>query len=113
MDHAARLHHRRRHLVLPQPCHCFFMIVSSIFAGNLFTAVAHIFCAVVGAGVLGLPNSLAWLGWVAGPLCLILFFAVSLWSSILLSRLYCVDGIEFARYHHAVEHILVRWDMRT
>ncbi|KAI3430592.1 hypothetical protein D9Q98_005185 [Chlorella vulgaris] len=81
-------------------------VVPNAKTGNLFTAVAHIFCAVVGAGVLGLPNSLAWLGWVAGPLCLILFFAVSLWSSILLSRLYCVDGIEFARYHHAVEHIL-------
>jgi hypothetical protein len=31
-----------------------------------------------------------------------------MWSSHLLARLYCVDGIEFARYHHAVEHILVR-----
>lgn len=26
----------------------------------------HIFCAVVGAGVLALPQSVAWLGWVAG-----------------------------------------------
>lgn len=58
--------------------------------------------------MLGLPNSVAWLGWVAGPLCLIGFFLVSLWSSILLSRLYCIDGIEFARYHHAVEHVLGR-----
>ena len=69
--------------------------------------MGHIFCAIVGAGVLGLPNSMAWLGWVAGPICLIVFFAVSMWSSHLLARLYCVDGIEFARYHHAVQHILV------
>lgn len=75
-------------------------------AGTLFTAVAHIFCGVVGAGVLGLPNAVSWLGWVAGPLCLTAFFAVALWSSIMLSKLYSVDGIEFARYHHAVRHIL-------
>ena len=78
-------------------------------AGTLNTAIAHIFCAVVGAGVLGLPNSMAWLGWVAGPICIVLFFAVSMWSSHMLARLYCVDGIEFARYHHAVQYILVRW----
>lgn len=76
--------------------------------GTVWTAVGHIFCAVVGAGVLGLPNSLAWLGWVAGPMCLCIFFAISLWSAHLLAQLYQVDGIEFARYHHAVQHILGR-----
>jgi hypothetical protein len=75
-------------------------------AGTVFTAVAHIFCAVVGAGVLGLPNAVSWLGWVAGPLCLVAFYLVALWSSIMLSKVYSVDGIEFARYHHAVRHIL-------
>ena len=82
-------------------------------AGTVWTAVAHIFCAVVGAGVLGLPNSVAWLGWVAGPICLVVFFVLSLWSSHLLAQLYCVDGIEFARYHHAVQHILVRGGRRA
>ncbi|EFN51990.1 hypothetical protein CHLNCDRAFT_32765 [Chlorella variabilis] len=83
-------------------------IVPNGKTGTKWTAVGHIFCAIVGAGVLGLPNSMAWLGWVAGPICLIVFFAVSMWSSHLLARLYCVDGIEFARYHHAVQHILGR-----
>lgn len=31
--------------------------------GTTFTASMHIFCAVVGAGVLSLPKVLAWLGW--------------------------------------------------
>lgn len=30
--------------------------------GNMFTAVMHIFCAIVGAGVLALPSTVAWLG---------------------------------------------------
>jgi hypothetical protein len=53
---------------------------------------------------------MAWLGWIAGPACIVVFFAVSLWSSHLLARLYCVDGIEFSRYHHAVGHVMVRWE---
>lgn len=56
------------------------------------------------AGVLGLPNSVAWLGWIAGPICVCIAYAVSLWSSQLLVQLYRVDGMEFARYHHLVEH---------
>ena len=102
---AAALHR----LLLPPTTHS----AASLPAGTTWTAVGHIFCAVVGAGVLGLPNSVAWLGWVAGPICLVVFFAVSLWSSHLLAQLYCVDGIEFARYHHAVQHILVRGGRRA
>ena len=71
------------------------------------TAIAHIFCAVVGAGVLGLPNSVAWLGWIAGPTLLVFFFLVSIWSSRMLADVYCVNGVEHARYHHAVKNILV------
>lgn len=48
----------------------------------------------------GLPNSVAWLGWVAGPLCIIAFFSISLWSSIMLAGMYrigaargCVGGL--------------------
>lgn len=77
-------------------------------SGTLWTAVAHVFCAVVGAGVLGLPNSVAWLGWVAGPLCIIAFFSISLWSSIMLAGMYRIGRIEFARYSHLVDHVLGR-----
>ncbi|KAL4422904.1 hypothetical protein ABPG75_009101 [Micractinium tetrahymenae] len=76
--------------------------------GTLWTAVGHIFCAVVGAGVLGLPNSVAWLGWVAGPICLCAFFAIIMCASLMLTKMYQTDGIEFSRYHHLVAHLLGR-----
>ena len=40
----------------------------------------------------GLPNSVAWLGWVAGPLCIIAFFSISLWSSIMLAGMYRIGA---------------------
>lgn len=52
--------------------------------------------------MLGLPNSVAWLGWVAGPICLIAFFSISMWSSHMLAQLYRIGNLEFARYHHLV-----------
>jgi amino acid permease len=68
----------------------------------------HVFCAVVGAGVLALPYSVSWLGWVAGPLLIVLFYGFSLLSSLLLAQLYEVNGVEHARYHHVVSHLLGR-----
>lgn len=35
-----------------------------------------------GAGVLALPRSIAYLGWVAGPLMIIVFYLVSLLTSL-------------------------------
>lgn len=61
----------------------------------------------VGAGVLGLPSAMSWLGWVAGPILLTFFYGTALWTSRLLADVYCVAGIEHARYHHAVENLLV------
>ncbi len=65
-------------------------------------------CHLAGAGVLGLPNSLAWLGWVAGPICLCGFFVVTMCASLMLAKMYQTDGIEFSRYHHLVAHLLGR-----
>jgi amino acid permease len=48
-------------------------------------------CAA-GAGVLGLPASLAWLGWVGGIVALVFFFAVSLWAALMLTEVYMVRG---------------------
>ena len=36
----------------------------------------------------GLPNALAWWGWVAGPLLLVAFYLVSLWTSTMLASVY-------------------------
>ena len=76
--------------------------------GNVFTGSMHIICAVVGIGVLALPYSIAFLGWIAGPL-VIFFFWLSTWlSSSMLSSLYLVDGHVYGSYHHLVNGIMGR-----
>jgi amino acid permease len=42
---------------------------------------------------LGLPASLAWLGWVGGIVALVFFFAVSLWAALMLTDVYMVRVI--------------------
>lgn len=86
---------------------CSFCLPTLLSAGTIITAALHIFCAIVGeyrsevqistdpsvpsfhdtdhpthsrpagAGVLSLPHSMAQLGWVAGPIMIILFYVVS------------------------------------
>ncbi|KFM25231.1 Amino acid permease 2 [Auxenochlorella protothecoides] len=74
--------------------------------GTFWTAVMHIFCGIVGAGVLALPHSVAWLGWVGGPFMIIVFWLISCLTSWLLADAYEVNGVENGRYHHAVRNIL-------
>lgn len=54
--------------------------------GNVWTAVAHIITAVIGSGVLSLSWSVAQLGWVAGPLTLLLFALVTFLNASLLTN---------------------------
>jgi amino acid permease len=75
-------------------------------AGHWVTAAGHLVTAVIGAGVLGLPDALAWLGWVAGPICLVAFCAITLWASFMLADVYQVGAIRHTRYKHAVFHIM-------
>ncbi|CAM0902155.1 unnamed protein product [Alopecurus aequalis] len=56
--------------------------------GNLWTCVAHIITGVIGAGVLALSWSVAQLGWVAGPIAMVLFAGVTYVSGVLLSHCY-------------------------
>ncbi|PRW45225.1 Amino acid permease 2 [Chlorella sorokiniana] len=42
----------------------------------------------------------------SGPLLIALFWAVTMASAHMLRQLYCVNGVEFARYHHAVRYVL-------
>ncbi|KAL2316610.1 hypothetical protein Fmac_030486 [Flemingia macrophylla] len=56
--------------------------------GNLQWAVAHIITGVIGAGVLSLAWSVAQLGWIAGPLIIILFAGTILVTSNLLTDCY-------------------------
>jgi amino acid permease len=76
--------------------------------GTVWTTSLHVFTAIVGAAILALPKVLSWLGWVAGPILLWIFFAISLLASRMLSSCYESDGVEHARYHHAVRHLLGR-----
>ncbi|RDY12842.1 putative amino acid permease 7 [Mucuna pruriens] len=56
--------------------------------GTLWTAVAHIVTGVIGSGVLSLPWSIAQLGWLAGPLSILLIASTTLFSSFLLCNTY-------------------------
>lgn len=50
--------------------------------------MAHIITGVIGAGVLSLAWSMAQLGWIAGPLAMVLFASVTLISTYLLCNCY-------------------------
>lgn len=74
--------------------------------GGWLLATAHIVTAIIGAGVLGLPYALSWLGWVGGILVLLLFYAITLWSSLMLAACQEHDGMRHPTYRSAVLHIL-------
>ncbi|KAH7859936.1 hypothetical protein Vadar_007267 [Vaccinium darrowii] len=56
--------------------------------GTIWTAMAHIITGVIGAGVLSLAWSTAQLGWVAGPLTIVVFAATTIFSANLLCDCY-------------------------
>lgn len=49
------------------------------------TASAHIITAVIGSGVLSLAWATSQLGWIAGPIALVAFSAITWFTSILLA----------------------------
>jgi len=59
-----------------------------ILEGTIWTATAHVITGVIGAGVLSLAWSIAQLGWIAGPLCMIVFAVITLVSTNLLCDCY-------------------------
>lgn len=62
--------------------------IISILSGTVWSAVAHIITAIIGAGVLSLAWSTSQLGWIAGPVVLIFCAFVTCISSFLLSDCY-------------------------
>lgn len=56
--------------------------------GTVWTAVAHIVTGVIGSGVLSLAWSIAQLGWIGGPLTIVIFASITLLSAFLLSNTY-------------------------
>ncbi|KAL4333911.1 hypothetical protein GQ457_07G012270 [Hibiscus cannabinus] len=63
--------------------------------GTLWTTIAHIITGVIGAGVLSLAWSMAQLGWIAGPICIIAFAFVTTVSNYLLCDCYKFPDPEF------------------
>ncbi|KAK1435573.1 hypothetical protein QVD17_01339 [Tagetes erecta] len=54
--------------------------------GTVSTALAHFIAGVIGSGVLSLAWSIAQLGWIAGPLCVIIIAFFALVSAFLISN---------------------------
>ncbi|XP_051134985.1 probable amino acid permease 7 [Andrographis paniculata] len=56
--------------------------------GTTWTAGAHIITGVIGSGVLSLPWSIAQLGWILGPLCILFFAVITVASAFLTADCY-------------------------
>ncbi|KAA0052203.1 hypothetical protein IC582_015975 [Cucumis melo] len=78
--------------------------------GTVWTASAHIITAVIGSGVLSLAWATAQLGWVAGPVVMMLFSFVTYYTSTLLAACYrsgdSVNGKRNYTYMDAVRNNL-------
>nr|GEY26939.1 probable amino acid permease 7 [Tanacetum cinerariifolium] len=61
-----------------KPCQARARLDSITPLGTVWTALSHFIAGVIGSGVLSLAWSMAQLGWIAGPLCIVLvaFFAL-------------------------------------
>ncbi|KVH99218.1 hypothetical protein Ccrd_022559 [Cynara cardunculus var. scolymus] len=57
-----------------------------LIGGNIWTALAHFIAGVIGSGVLSMAWSIAQLGWIAGPLSIILIAFFALVSAFLISN---------------------------
>lgn len=53
----------------------------------------------MGAGVLGLPSAMSYLGWPAGIVVLVLSWIISLYTLWQLVKMHEMDGRRFNRYH--------------
>lgn len=67
---------------------CFFYLIWFICEGTVWTAIAHIITGVIGSGVLSLAWSVAQLGWISGPICMVVFCVMTIISSNLLCDCY-------------------------
>lgn len=63
--------------------------------GTIWTAMSHIITGVIGAGVLSLAWNVAQLGWIAGPLVILAFAAITILSSNILCDCYKSPDPEF------------------
>ncbi|KAL6602845.1 hypothetical protein ACP70R_043206 [Stipagrostis hirtigluma subsp. patula] len=83
--------------------------------GTVWTASAHIITAVIGSGVLSLAWSTAQLGWVVGPVTIMIFSVITYYTSSLLADCYRsgdqVTGKRNYTYMDAVAAYLGGWQV--
>ncbi|XWS39844.1 hypothetical protein CRYUN_Cryun18bG0089500 [Craigia yunnanensis] len=72
--------------------------------GTWVTASAHIITAVIGSGVLSLSWAIAQLGWIAGPIILLLFSVIT-WFTSILSADCCRDPVSGRRYSSYIDAV--------
>lgn len=75
-----------------------------------FTAVGHTITSVIGAGILNLPYAVSILGWVAGPVCLLIFSFITQYTSQLLADCGVIRGVRQRTYTDVVEATFGRRD---
>ncbi|KAK1286694.1 Amino acid permease 1 [Acorus calamus] len=68
--------------------------------GTVWTASAHIITAVIGSGVLSLAWAMAQLGWIAGPVALMLFSIITFYMSSLLADCYRTSDPVFGKRNY-------------
>ena len=82
----------------------------------MWSATSHIITGLIGAGVLSLAWSVAQLGWIAGPLCVIALASITTVSAFLLCDSYRYPDPEHGSirnpsYRHAVKMYLGECDI--
>ncbi|MED6149714.1 Amino acid permease 3 [Stylosanthes scabra] len=79
-------------------------------AGTVWTTSSHIITAVIGSGVLSLAWSIAQLGWLFGPIVMLFFSLVTLYTSYFLAYCYRagdpITGKRSYTYMEAIDNIL-------
>ncbi|XP_024524519.1 amino acid permease 3 [Selaginella moellendorffii] len=83
--------------------------------GTVWSAAAHVITGVIGSGVLSLAWSFAQLGWIAGPIVLLIFAYLTYYTSALLADCYRfpdpTTGKRNYRYKDAVKVTLGRVEL--
>ncbi|KAL6766799.1 hypothetical protein ACKKBG_A37395 [Auxenochlorella protothecoides x Auxenochlorella symbiontica] len=89
---------------------------SLLISGTTFTAVGHTITSVIGAGILNLPYAVSILGWVAGPVCLLIFSFITQYTSQLLADCGVIRGVRQRTYTDVVEatfgrrgYVIIAW----
>jgi len=74
--------------------------------GDCLSTTAHSLTAIIGIGILALPYAISYLGWIAGPILLFVFYLCTVLSNYLLLSIYQLHGRTHSTYHMAVRDIM-------